>query len=67
MKRSDPTIFKVGDAVRIRNPASGKWVHTGNIMELVLGQDGVARSYLIRFDGDEGHHYRHSSYIRHLV
>ena len=67
MKRSDPTIFKVGDAVRISLPALGKWIHTGQIMELVLGQDGVARSYLVRFDRDEGQHYRHASYLRHLV
>ena len=60
-------IFQIGDKVRIRSPATGKWQQTGEIILLVYGQDNVARSYLIKFSDEGGQHYRHASYIRHLI
>ena len=49
-KRTDPSLFQVGDKVRVRSPATGKWDKIGSLTELVLGQDDIARSYIIKLE-----------------
>ena len=56
MKRSDPTIFKVGDSLGVRSPAMGQWIHRVIITGLFLGQDQEAHSYLVKLDGYKGSH-----------
>ena len=62
--RTDPTIFNIGDKVRVRSPSTGKWGQEAQIISLVLGQDNIARSYLVKFKDTGGQYYRHSSYLR---
>ena len=65
--RTDPNIFKIGDPVHVRSPSTGKWAQEGEIISLVLGEDNIARSYLVRFKDTGGQYYRHASYSRHLT
>ena len=57
-KRTDASLFQIGDKVRVRSPASGKWDKVGFITDVVKGPDDVARSFLIKLEGGD-EHYRH--------
>ena len=63
--RSNKDIFKIDDPVRIKSNSSGLWDTKGIVTECILGEDGVARSFLIQTE-DGRKLYRHCTYLHHL-
>ena len=63
--RANRDIFKINDPVRIKSNSSGLWDTKGTVLECILGEDGVARSFIIQTE-DGRKLYRHSTYLHHL-
>ena len=63
---SNRETFGVSDHVRIRDNGSGLWNQKGVVLELVEGEDQIARSYIVLTD-DGRKLYQHSTFLHHLV
>ena len=64
-KRSDPYIYKVGDPVILRAPGTSQWKDRGIITDLILGENQVTRSYMVKLSDTDQLVYRPQSYLRH--
>ena len=62
-KQTSKTDFKIGNKVRIYNSYNNLWDITGEIIQEILSEYGISRSFLIE-DEDDTKIWRNSKFIK---